>query len=221
MIYFVTNDRNGLSCYSALQELLGEVMNRIRLIVAAPLSVLFAAAGAIAQTQPVANQPQPSVPETRIAVIDTTVFADEKNGITRYLNALKVLGREFQPQQAELKDIQTRVNSLSEEIKRLTQINVVDNKTIQVKQEEHERLQNQLKAKRDQATAAYEKRYQEVTGPVSAEIGKALDEFARLKGFTITFDLNKLAPAILTISPGTDVTQAFIADFNARFPASP
>ncbi|MFZ2177410.1 MAG: hypothetical protein WAW17_25950, partial [Rhodococcus sp. (in: high G+C Gram-positive bacteria)] len=70
------------------------------------------------------------------------------------------------------------------------------------------------------AGTSYEKRYQEVTAPVSADIGKALDEFARQRGFTITFDLNKLAPAILTISPTIDVTQAFIADFNSKYPAT-
>jgi Skp family chaperone for outer membrane proteins len=193
-------------------------MNRIRFIFVA-LLLMLGVADTLAQTRPSANQPQATVPPAKIAVIDTSVFANEKTGITRYVNALKVINKEFEPQNAELKEMQVRINTLSDEMRKLMQASAADNKTIQAKQEEGERLQRQLKTKRDQASAAYEKRYEEVTGPVSADIGKALDEFARQRGFTITFDLNKLAPAILTIVPGLDVTQAFITEFNAKYPA--
>ena len=33
-------------------------------------------------------------------------------------------------------------------------------------------------------------------------------------------DISKLAPAILTVNPAMDVTQAFIAEFNSKNPAT-
>jgi hypothetical protein len=49
-------------------------------------------------------------------------------------------------------------------------------------------------------------------------IGKAMDQFARERGITMTLDLSKLLPAMLTALPTVDVTDAFIADFNRKNP---
>jgi len=62
------------------------------------------------------------------------------------------------------------------------------------------------------------KRYREVTAPISEQIGKAMDQFARDRGITMTLDLSKLLPAMLTAMPSVDVTEAFIADFNRKNP---
>jgi len=41
---------------------------------------------------------------------------------------------------------------------------------------------------------------------------------ARQRGITMTLDMSKLLPAILTAVPTVDITQAFIADFNSKNP---
>ena len=87
------------------------------------------------------------------------------------------------------------------------------------KTEETERVGQQIKEKQETAQKALEKRYAEVTGPISRDIGSALNAFAEQRGITLTLDISKLLPAILTIAPGADLTKEFIADYNSKNPA--
>lgn len=181
------------------------------------------ATGGTTPARPAATTPAPAtsnapVPDTKIAFINTEAFGEEKGGITRYVNAMKSLEREFQPRQTELNNMQTRIRTIADEISK-TQ-SVADPKTIAAKQEEGERLQRDLKYKKEQADADFAKRYQEVVGPISQDIGKALDAFANQRGITMILDISKLIPAILTVNPAMDVTQAFIAEYNTRNPAT-
>ena len=175
-----------------------------------------------ATAKPAAPQPAPRpnapVPDTKIALVDTSVFSDEKAGITRYLNAVKTVQREFQPKNLELSNLQNRIKAIADEITKLSGNTVVGAQTIQAKQEEGERLQRELKYKKEQADADVEKRYNELVGPVSADIGKALDQYASQHGLTMILDISKLLPAVLTVNPNMDITQAFIAEYNSKNP---
>ncbi|MEO8435051.1 MAG: OmpH family outer membrane protein [Pyrinomonadaceae bacterium] len=206
-------------------------MKRIRLIAAALMLAALLVVSAAAQTRPGAASTRPAapqvpaasnapVPDTKMAFIDTGAFGDEKGGITRYVNAVKKVEREFQPRQTELVTLQNRIKALADEISKLSGNSVVDPKTIQAKQDEGERLQRDLKYKKEQADADFTKRYQEEVSPISTDIGKALDQFATQRGITMILDISKLAPAILTVNPAMDVTAAFIAEFNTKNPAT-
>ncbi len=164
---------------------------------------------------PVSNAP---VPEAKVAVVDTSMFNDDKTGIRRYVNAVKSVEREFQPKTAELNNLQARVKTLADEIARLRGAQVVDPSTIKSKQDEGERLQREYEYKKQQYTADFEKRLGETTVPVSNEIMKALNQYAASRGITLTLDFTRLAPAILTMVPALDITQAFIADYNSKNP---
>lgn len=174
-------------------------------------------------TRPTTTQPQTNltvaVPASKIAVIDSEMFSDEKAGIHRLIDANKILQNEFRARQQELEGIQKRLGALVEDIRKLRAAGgVVDQKAIQAKQDEGLRLQQDFETRKQRFDEDYSKRYREVTGPVSDLIGKALDEFARQNGITMTLDLSKLLPAILTALPTTEVTEAFIADFNRKNP---
>ncbi len=170
-----------------------------------------------ATPQPTPNLPV-NVPSSKIAVIDTEVFADEKAGIFRLVDAIKVVQNEFRARAQELQTMQTRLTTLVEDIRKLRQAIPIDQKAIQAKQDEGTRLQQDFETKKQRYDEDYGKRYQEVTGPVSQQIGKALDEFAAQHGITMTLDLSKMLPAILTALPTVEVTEAFIADFNRKNP---
>ena len=207
-------------------------MKRIFITAASAALLLGASVLAGAQTRtptpsptparPAAPQATPAaaiaVPDTKIALINTAEFGDEKTGITRYVNAVKSVQREFLPKNTELTTIQTRINTLADEISKLSGAAVVDPKTIQAKQDEGERLQRDLKYKKDQAQADFQKRYQEVVSPISADIGKAIDQFALQNRITMVLDPSKFDVAILTVNPAMDVTRAFITAYNARNP---
>ena len=170
-----------------------------------------------AAPQPVRNANAP-VPDSKIAVIDTGRFRDEKTGITRYVNAVNVVQGEFRARNAELLSLENRMKAISDEITKLSGTPVVAPQTIQSKQDEGERLQREYKYKKELLDADADKRYNEIVGPISNDIGNALVEYANQHGLTMILDISKLLPAVLAVSPATDVTQAFIADYNSKHP---
>lgn len=207
-------------------------MKRTILIAAAFLVLTGASVSTSAQTQPPATRPaapqptppapQPTpaaaaaqVPTTKIALVDTTQFGDEKAGINRYVNALKGVQATFQPRLNELNNLQNQIKALADEINKLSASPVVD---LKPKQDEGERLQRDLKYKKEQFDADVEKALTQATTPVSADIGKALDQYAAQHGLTMILDISKLLPALLTVNPATDITQAFITDYNSKHP---
>jgi Skp family chaperone for outer membrane proteins len=159
-----------------------------------------------------------TVPDTKIALVDTNMFGDEQAGIKRYLNALKTVQGEFQPKQAELINLQTRIKTIADEITKLSGTPVVSEPSIRAKQEEGERLQRDFKYKKEQVEAEFQKRYEAVVGPISADVGKAMDRYAAAHGITLILDISKLLPAVLTMNPAMNVTQAFIAEYNSQNP---
>jgi Skp family chaperone for outer membrane proteins len=158
------------------------------------------------------------MPESRIALIDTGMFGDEKNGIYLYVDAAKKVELEFRPRTNELQNLDNRLTALATEITKLRQAAVLDQKTIQATQAEGESLQTELKTKKDRLDEDVSKRYQQAISPISAQIGTAMDLFARQRGITLTLDISKLLPAILTAVPAIDLTQAFIDEFNRKNP---
>jgi Skp family chaperone for outer membrane proteins len=208
-------------------------MKNIRILAATMMLAVILAVSASAQTRPgtttAAARPAATpaatsnapLPDTKIAFIDTGAFSDEKEGIARYVNAMKALQNEFEPRQKELDTMQNRIKALADEISKLNSGSaVVDPKTIQAKNDEGERLQRDLKYKKEQADADFQKRYNDVISPISQDIGKALDQFAQARGITMILDISKLAPAILSVNPGMDVTKAFVAEYNSSHPAT-
>ena len=171
--------------------------------------------------RPAAPQTPPAdvpVPQSKIALIDTNMFADEKKGIFRFVDAVKSIQSMFAVQNQELVNLQNRLNALVEEIRRLRLVPQPDQRLILAKQEEGTRLQQDFNTKKQRRDEDLERKYQEVTAPLQEQIGKAMDQFARERGITMTLDLSKLLPAMLTAVPAVDVTDAFIADFNRKNP---
>src|SRR6266568_9110520 len=90
-------------------------MKIFRAIAAVAFFAAISAGSAFAQ--PRTNTPSPtpaptqagSVPDTKIALIDSSQFADEKQGIYRFVAALKKVDAEFQPRRTELQTLQQQI----------------------------------------------------------------------------------------------------------------
>jgi outer membrane protein len=155
--------------------------------------------------------------------IGTAAFGgDEKGvgGVTRYVNAIKALDTEFQPTITELRNLDTKIKTLAEEIQKMQQNTAVPVKpeAIIAKQEEGQRLQRQLEFKQKDAEATLNNRRAQVLGPITSEIGKAIGEYAKQKGYAVVLDIAALANAnaLLMLEPSVDITKDFIAFFNSR-----
>ncbi|MEO6334996.1 MAG: OmpH family outer membrane protein [Pyrinomonadaceae bacterium] len=191
-------------------------MKRISFIAA---SIIFAAITAVTAFGQAGQQAAPF----RMAVIDTGAF-DTKDGITRYATAMNALDAEFKPLGTEIQGMLTRYNTLGVEIKKLQDQAAagtvpIDQKTAQTKVEEYQNLELSIKRKQEDVKARAARREPQVMGPIRAEIGKALQDFATQKGYSLILDAAKLDGAGLILAfdaAKVDVTKDFITFFNAR-----
>ena len=176
-----------------------------------------------AQTKPAGNPAAApataqnvAVPDSKMAMIYSDAFLDPKTGIARFNSLLGTLNREFQPREAELQGLQTRINTLTKEIDD-TQA-VADPNTIRTKRDQLTQLTTEYKRKGEDAQAAYNKRRQDIFTPLQQDIGKALEVFAKARGITVIVDGSQVP--VVYAAENIDITKAFIADFNSKNPAT-
>jgi Skp family chaperone for outer membrane proteins len=166
---------------------------------------------------PQATAPQTvAVPDSKMAMIYSDAFLDPKNGIARFNSLLSTLNREFQPRQAELQGMQTKIQTLGKEIED-TQ-SVADPNAIRQKRDQLAQLNTDFKRKGEDAEAAYAKRRQEIFLPLQQDIGKALEAFAKARGITVIVDGSQVP--FVYAADNIDITRAFITEFNTKNPAT-
>lgn len=168
---------------------------------------------------PQATAPQTAtvaVPDSKMAMIYSDMFLDPKTGIARFSSLLGTLNREFQPRQAELQGLQTRIQTLTKEIED-TQ-SVADPNAIRQKRDQLAQMSTDFKRKGEDAEAAYNKRRQEIFLPLQQDIGKALEAFAKARGITVIVDGSQVP--VVYAADSIDITRAFITDFNSKNPAT-
>lgn len=192
-------------------------MKSIRSVAAMMFFAVLFAVPALAQ-QPAANS---TAGAGKVAVIDTGAFADEKAGITKYISAAKQLNDEFQKQRTDIQNMTNQYNTLVKEIETLSKPNPsvpVNRASLDAKVEQAEKLKRDIAFKQEDAQAAYGKRQQALIGPIFTDIGKAIQEYAKQKGYTVVLDLEKMAQGgmILAVDKTADVTEDFIKFYNAR-----
>ena len=169
-----------------------------------------------AQTQ----APAPSagnMPDAKIALVNTEDFADEKTGITRLVAAMKRVDAEFQPRRTELQSLQQQIEKATADLSKAAPVQ--DPKVTAQQNEKIEQMKKDFQRKGEDAQAAYQKRLQDVLGPVYDDIGKALDAYAKAKGITLILDVTKIQ-GIVAASESLDITRAFITEFNSKNPAT-
>jgi outer membrane protein len=168
---------------------------------------------------PPATAPQTAnvaVPDSKMAMIYSDAFLDPKTGIARFNSLLGTLNREFQPRQAELQALQTKINTLTKEIDD-TQ-NVADPNALRQKRDQLTQMSTEFKRKGEDAEAAYNKRRQEIFSPLQQDIGKALEAFAKARGITVIVDGSQVP--VVYAADSIDITRAFINEFNSKNPAT-
>jgi Skp family chaperone for outer membrane proteins len=206
-------------------------MNINRVLAATAFGVAISVPPALAQTKPSAPaaqppptaQPQASgvVPESKIALIYSNAFLDQKTGIARFSALMSTLNREFQPRQTELNQLQQRLQTAEDEIKKLQSPGSavpVDPRSLQAKVESLEQLKKDYQRKGEDAEAAYQKRQGEIFAPLQNDIEKALEAYAKQRGINVIIDASRVP--LVYAAESIDITRAFITDFNSKNPAT-
>ncbi|MGZ8842281.1 MAG: OmpH family outer membrane protein [Pyrinomonadaceae bacterium] len=198
-------------------------MKILRAMAAIAFFAAISASSVLAQPKPVAT-PVPTapiqsgpLPDAKIALVDTDEFLNEKSGITRLVNAAKKVEGEFLPRRTELQGLQTQIEKLTADLQKAQPVQ--DPKVSAQQQDKIDQLKKDFQRKGEDAQAAYQKRLQEMLGPVYDEIGKALDVYAKAKGITLILDVTKIQ-GIVSADGSLDITKAFISEFNSKNPAT-
>lgn len=190
-------------------------MKTIRITAA---SIIFAAIFAIAAF---AQQPSANV---KVMFINTTAF-EGKDGIAKLTAALTTLGREMEPLRAEIRTMVTRFETLEKELSQLqTQINAAPAATrgtlerqFVTKRDEYQNLEIQIKRKQEDGKTRFERRQIDLIAPVQQDIARVMQDFAKQRGYSVIFDVSKLAGAVLVYDETkADVTKEFVTFYNSR-----
>jgi outer membrane protein len=193
--------------------------------IAAVAFVAAISASVLAQTRPAGTpatsaaptQTTANVPDSKIALVDTDAFLDEKQGITKLVTAAKAVEAEFQPRRTELQSLQQQIDKATADLQKVQAVQ--DPKLSAQQQDKIDTMKKDMQRKGEDAQAAYQKRLQDKLGPVYEDIGKALDAYAKAHGITMVLDVTKIQ-GIVSADGSLDITKAFIVEFNSKNPAT-
>jgi Skp family chaperone for outer membrane proteins len=202
-----------------------------------PVSVLLVAAfvASISAQQPAGRPTAPPVqtpgatapaatvqlPMSKMAVIYTDMFLDQKTGIMKFTSLVTKLNGEFQKPKDELTQMQTRATTLEGEITKLREAPAgtpIDQRSLQAKIDQLDQLKKDIQRKAEDAQGNYNRRRQELFLPLQEEIGKALEAFAKARGINVIIDGEQVP--LLYAADSIDITRAFITDFNSKNPVT-
>ena len=178
----------------------------------AALGLLFAAVFSVSA---IAQAPAAG----KIGLVDTGAFLDEKPGagIPKLKTAFNSLNAEFKSVNDELTTLGTQYQQKVDEYNKLKN-STVPAGDLEAKASAIQDMETTIKRKQEDAKNKYDKRQDAVVGPVFADIGKALNEYAKAKGFAVILDGAKLEQAgvLLGFDDKYDVTKDFITFYNGR-----
>ena len=210
------------------------IMNKKYLLPISAVVVIGIATSISAQRPtPPATQPSPAaatpqttasnvaLPVSKMAVIYTDVFLDPKSGIAKFNTVLNKLNGEFQKTKDDLTQLQNRAQALEAEISKLQSApegTPIDQRSLQAKIDQLEQMKKDIQRKAEDAQAAYNRRRQELFAPLQDEIGKVLEVFAKSRGINVIIDGAQVP--LLYAADSTDITRAFISDFNSKNPVT-
>jgi outer membrane protein len=161
--------------------------------------------------------PAVNVPDTKIALVNSEEFGDEKTGVVRLVSAMKRLEKEFEPKKVELQTLQQQIDKATAD---LAKVGPMQSALVnQQQQDKIDQMKKDLQRKSEDAQAALEKRQRELFAPILDDLGKALDAYAKAHGITLILDVTKVQ-GIVSADNSLDITKAFITEFNAKNPAT-
>ena len=151
-----------------------------------------------------------------IAIVDSGEFTEQKTGINRVVSALAQLNAKYDGVNKEIKDMQTRLNTLRTDIQNKRQVQ--DPKITQQQSDQAEQLDLQIKRKAEDAQASFQKEMNTAMGPLQTDIGNALEAYAKAHGILLIIDANRVP--LIYADASIDITKDFIAEYNKTHPAT-
>ena len=162
-----------------------------------------------------------ALPISKMALINSDAFLDPKTGIGKFNSAVTKLNGEFQKTKDDLTATQNRAAALEAEINKLREApggTPIDQKSLQAKIDQLEQMKKDIQRRGEDAQNSYNRRRNEIFGPLQEEIGRALEAFAKARGINVIIDAAQVP--LLFADEKIDITRAFITDFNSKNPVT-
>jgi Skp family chaperone for outer membrane proteins len=181
---------------------------------------------AFAQTtpQPPRSTPQnPTAPgggggaQGKIAFINTAAF---RVGIGEFKTTLEALNKEFEPQNKELEGLQKQIEELKNKVQNegpKAQASVRDGWI-----EQGTQLEKTLKRKTEDYQTLFQRRGQEIVGPVMERINKFFDQYCQQRSIVMVLERGVADSSNLLVwmAPPAEITEDFMTEYNKAHPSS-
>lgn len=190
-------------------------MKYTRFIAAIMFFVAAFAVSSSAQTATAANSGM------KVAIIESAAFGDEKLGITKYISAMKALNTQFDPRRKELEALQAKIQAEVSNFEKLSKPSPgvpLNEASLVAKREAIVAMETDFKRKSEDAQAAYQAALGRTMQPIFADIGKAIQDYSKQKGFGMVLDASKDQTGLILYidQQAADVTADFVKFYNAR-----
>jgi Skp family chaperone for outer membrane proteins len=163
-----------------------------------------------------APQTRPAAGAPNIAVIDSSAFSDDKQGIARVMAAMRQIEAKFQPLRNELRGMRERLNTMRSDLQKKQAIQ--DAKITAQQAEAADQLDLQIKRKAEDAQQSYQKESLALLEPLQKDIGDSLSAYAQQRGISLLIDINRVP--VVYAANSLDITKEFIAEYNRTHPAT-
>lgn len=186
------------------------------------MKILFTLIFAFISIASVVAQPPAAAPAGtgKIGVVNPILFSDSKPGagITRLKTALKTVADATKPQADRMQTDIARYRTIAADVDRLRKATGTAPAILQAKIIEAQDLETSIKRQEEDSKKNYEKQYSDRVSPILNDIFRAMNEYAKAKGYAIILNGPKLEQddLLMGYDDRYDVTADFITFFNAR-----
>jgi Skp family chaperone for outer membrane proteins len=181
---------------------------------------------AFAQTTPQPPRSTPQNPQApaggggaqgKIAFINTAAF---RVGIGEFKTTLEALNKEFEPQNKELEGLQKQIEELKNKVQNegpKAQPAVRDGWI-----EQGTQLEKTLKRKTEDYQTLFQRRGQEIVGPVMERINKFFDQYCQQRSIVMVLERGVADSSNLLVwmAPPAEITEDFMNEYNKAHPSS-
>jgi Skp family chaperone for outer membrane proteins len=181
---------------------------------------------AFAQTTPQPPRSSPQNPaasgggagaQGKIAIINMAAF---RVGIVEFKNTLEALNKEFESQSNELEGLQKQLQELKNKVE--TEAPKVQPAVRDGWIEQGTQLEKTLKRKTEDYQSLFQRRGQEVVGPIMDKINKFFDQYCQQRNIVMVLErqVAESSNLLVWMAPVMEITDDFMNEYNKAHPSS-
>lgn len=194
-----------------------------------PLAIAISSLLSLVAFAQVTPQPPRSTPQNpaasgggggaqgKIAIINTAAF---RVGIGEFKTTLDALNKEFEPQNNELEGLQKQLLDLKNKVEK-------DGPNVQASVrdgwiEQGTQLEKTLKRKTEDYQSLFQRRGQEVVGPIMDRINKFFDQYCQQRNIVMVLErqVAESSNLLVWMAPLAEITDDFMNEYNKAHPSS-